>query len=177
MEKSVITLSDLILENSGGELDLLLRSFLCEKNPSIESFLHNKAILQEDQDGARTTLIFDDISNDIIGYYTIKLQTFNFTNASGKQRKSLAGSKEANSFLAILIAKLGRADKYKGIVKGSEILAYALSSCDEIKRLTAEKVVCVEFVDEPTLLKFYTDNQFIPLQRNENNLNIHFRKI
>ncbi|TYR78451.1 hypothetical protein FZC66_19400 [Priestia megaterium] len=155
----------------------MLRSFSCVKNESIESFLHSKAILQEVEDRARTTLIVDDDTGDIVGYYTLKIESFMFTDASGKNRKRLAGNKDATNFNCILIAKIGRSDKYKGKVSGDEILNAALYSCSRIKFMTATKIVCVEYIDEPRLMEFYERNGFIYFQRNGNGLNISFIKI
>lgn len=166
-----------LIPKGRAELDKMLRSFSCEINESIESFLHNKAILQEEEDGARTTLVIDDDTGDIVGYYTLKLENFLFTNASGKTRKSLAGNKNATSFTCILIAKIGRSDKYKGVVSGDEILNAALYNCSIIKLMTATKLVCVEYIDEPRLIEFYENNEFKNVQRNENGLNISFIKI
>lgn len=179
-------LLDLILENgeelsaeglSEEELSKMLGSFSCDVNESIESFLHKKAILQDIEHRARTTLIVDDNSGDVVGYYTLKIESFIFTEASKKNKEKLAGNKDADYFNCILIAKIGRSDKYKGIVSGREILDAALYSCSQIKDMTATKVVCVEYVDEPALREFYDENGFKYLQRNENDLNISFIKI
>ena len=166
-----------LIQVGGDELQKMLRSFCCVKNNSIESFLHDKAVLQEKEDRARTTLILDDDTGYIVGYYTLKIESFVFTNASGKVRKQLAGKKEAAYFNCILIAKIGGSDKYKGKVKGEEILKAALYSCSTIKMMTAIKIVCVEYIDEPVLKEFYEKNEFKNFQRNENGLNISFIKI
>ena len=166
-----------LIPKGRAELDKMLRSFSCEINDSIESFLHTKAILQEEEDRARTTLVVDDDTGDIVGYYTLKMESFVFTNASGNNRKKLAGNKAAATFNCILIAKIGRSDKYKGRVSGDVILNAALYNCSVIKLMTATKVVCVEYIDEQKLKDFYENNGFTYFQRNENGLNISFIKI
>ncbi|GAA0442103.1 hypothetical protein GCM10008983_18980 [Lentibacillus halophilus] len=171
-----VPLIDLI-ESDGEELNTMLHSFSCEMNKSIESFLHCKAIKQENEDNARTTLIIDDHTGDIVGYFTLLIENFSFTDASNNNRKELAGSKVATDFNCILIAKIGRSDKYKYKVEGSEILKAAIYKCSLIKDMTAIKLVCVEYKDEPKLEEFYKKNGFKQLQRNENGLNIRFLKI
>jgi|SRR5690625_373592 len=171
-----IPLIDLI-KQGGDELNNMLHSFSCEINGSIEDFLHNKAIKQEKEDNARTTLIIDDETGDIVGYFTVLIENFLFTDASRNNRKKLAGDKDATSFNCILIAKIGRSDKYKGMVSGSEILDAAIYTCSLIKGMTATKLVCVEYVNEPNLVQFYENNDFKYLQQNENGLNISFLKI
>lgn len=180
MEKPTLIPIPLIklIENKGGdELNDMLHSFSCEVNKSIEGFLYNKAVTQEKEDRARTTIIIDEKTGDIVGYFTILIESFLFTEASGRNRKRVAGNKDATSFNCILIAKIGRSDKYKGKVSGSEILEGALYNCSLIKGMTATKVVCVEYIDEPNLFKFYEENHFKFLQKNHNGLNISFLKI
>ena len=171
-----IPLKDLIGEG-GDNLNRMLHSFSCEVNESIERFLHEGAVQQEKETRARTTLMVDRDTGNIAGYFTILVENFNFTTASGKNRKRIAGDKRAAGFNCILIGKIGRSDKYKGKVPGSEILKAAIYTCSLINDLTAMKVVCVEYEDKPKLKHFYEENKFKLLQENENGLNISFLKI
>lgn len=172
-----IPLQDLIAQG-GDSLDNMLHSFTCGVNKSIEDFLYNNATRQEKESNARTTLIIDEGSGDAVGYFTLLIANFTFTDgASGKDKKKVAGSKEATSFNCILIAKIGRSDKYKGKVSGANILEAAIYNCSLVKDMTATKLVCVEYIDEPNLTKFYEDNGFKYLQKNKNELNISFLKI
>ncbi|MFB5688109.1 hypothetical protein [Bacillus cereus] len=177
MEKSIISLSN-VIEEWGGDVDDYLRSFKCEVNDSIESYLHNKAILHEREDAARTSLLVEEATSKIIGYFTLNTKIFEFTTASGNNRKRLAGNKGATSFVTMLIAKLGRSDEFKGIVPGQEVLEAALYNCSIIKELSATKIVCVEYNDKQFLKCFYEEqNGFTLLQRNQNGLNCSFIKI
>lgn len=168
-----------MIEVLGGDVDDYLRSFKCEVNESIEYYLHNKAVLHEKEDTARTSLLVEEETGNIIGYFTLATKIFDFTSASSaKNRKRLTGNKQANSFSTILIAKIGRNDDYKGLVPGKEVLEASLYNCTLIKDLCATKVVCVEYNDEPFLKEFYeVQNGFTYLQRNHNNLNVSFIKI
>lgn len=172
-----IPLSELLKEDEE-ILNKMLHSFTCGVNKSIERFLHKRAINQEKEDKARTTLMVDRKTGQVVGYFTVLIEGFYFTRASGKNRKKIAGDKHAESFLCILIGKIGRSDAYKGKVSGDDILEAAIYNCSIIKSLTATKVVCVEYEDIPELKEFYENNDFTLLQRNEdNNLNISFLKI
>ena len=167
-----------MIEVLGGDIDNYLRSFKCEVNKSIESYLHNKAVLHEREDTARTSLMVEEETGNIIGYFTLTTKIFDFTSASGKNRKRLTGNKQANSFPTLLIAKIGRSDDYKGLVFGNEVLEASLYNCNLIKDLCATKVVCVEYEDEPFLKEFYEEqNGFTYLQKNQNNLNVSFIKL
>lgn len=166
----VISLSSLIeASNSSEELQEYLSTFQCKKNSDVETFLHDKAIENECASRSRTNLVVDeDNDNEIIGYFTILIKDFNFTTASGESRRKLTGNKKAQAFPTILIAQLGRADKYKGKVSGSEILHLALGNCQLIHNLSALRVVCVEYDDTEYLKRFYPENGFKELQLNEN---------
>ena len=174
----VISLNNLI--NSTEEIEEVedyLKTFKCVKNGSVETYLHSKAILNEKSRVSRTSLIIDENNhNDIIGF-TILIKSFNFTTASGKNRKKLGGNKSATSFQTILIAKIGRADAYKGIVSGSKVLELTLENCKLIDELSAIRIVCVEYEDIPYLKTFYPENGFTELQKNETNLNISFLRL
>lgn len=176
----VISLSSLIeaSDNERGDIEEYLRSFVCEVNENVELFLHNKAIDNELRDFGRTSLVVDEKNNnEIIGFFTITTKPFEFTTASGTTRKRLTGNSKATVFQTILIAQLGRSDNYKGIVTGAEIMQIALSNCNKIYNLSALKVVCVEYDDTEYLQKFYPENGFKELQRNENGLSISYLRL
>jgi len=178
MEMEVISLSSLIEGPiEGRDVEEYLHSFICEKNESVESFLHNKAITNETEQHGRTSLVIDSSTQDIIGYFTLTIKPFNFTTASGKNRRKLAGDKVATVFQTILIAKLGRSDAYKGIVSGSNILQLALENCNAINRLAALRIVCVEYEEIEYLKWFYPNNGFTELQHNENGLIISYLRL
>lgn len=162
-----------------GRVNDYLSSFSCEKNKDVESFLHNKAIENEKRDLSRTSLVIDEDNNhEIIGYFTVLIKSFDFTNVSGTKRKQLTGNKKASSFNAILVGQLARSDAYKDIVSGKQILDLTIEHCKNfIKSTTAMKVVCVEFEDIEPLHTFYESNQFKVLQKNENGLIISYTVI
>jgi hypothetical protein len=146
-----------------------LSSFLCEKNKDVEKYLHSGAIYSENRDFSRTTIVIDEKNNNnIIGYFTLLVKNFSFKeDVSGSIKNKLTGSKKSSSFVTVLIAQLGRADTYKGIVDGSVILELALQHCKQINELSAVKVASVEYGDIGPLKKFYSDNGFNFLQKNE----------
>jgi hypothetical protein len=167
----LVSLNSLIeaAELEGGGLHAYLSSFVCEKNSYVELYLREKAVDSEKRGFTRTVLIIDEKQkNDIIGYFTLLIRNFDFTNVSGSIKQRLVGDKRATAFLAILIAQLGRSDIYKGKVSGSEILEFALERCSTINELSAIKIACVEYENTPKLVEFYEDNDFKVLQNNDN---------
>jgi hypothetical protein len=167
----VISLSSLIDADAseGREVQSYLSSFACEINPDVETYLHEKAIESEKRGHTRTVLVIDETqNNDIIGYFTLMIKSFDFTDVSGTTRAKLTGNKRATSFVTILIAQLGRSDSYKGKISGNDILELALEQCSLVNKLSAIKIACVEYENNAKLTKFYEDNQFKVIQKNIN---------
>ncbi|MDN3451660.1 hypothetical protein QMA09_15785 [Planococcus sp. APC 3906] len=162
-----------------GVLAKYLSSFHCEKNSDVESFLHNKAVNNEKRSFTRTFLVTDETKdNDIIGYFTLMVKPFNIlSNVSRGTRLSLANDKQAEVFNTILIAQLGRADSYIGIVSGKEILELALQHCELLNRLSALRIVCVEYDDVAVLNQLYENAGFKFLQISENGLKLGYLRI
>ncbi|MCM3732746.1 hypothetical protein M3196_13915 [Fictibacillus nanhaiensis] len=153
--------------NEERELNDYLSSFICRKNYDVQSFLHNYAISNEERSFTRTSLVIDEENNnDIIGYFTLLVKEFDFSEVSGTTRKKLTNRKDADVFNSILIAQLGRSDSYKGRVSGKDILELALHNCKLIFDLSALRVVCVEYEPIPILNDFYLSNGFYFLQEN-----------
>ncbi|WP_106496384.1 hypothetical protein [Lentibacillus sp. Marseille-P4043] len=176
----IISLSSLIHadKTDGREVQKYLSSFACKQNTDVQSYLHNKAANSEKRGFSRTTLIIDDENNnDIIGYFTLLIKNFDFTDVSGTIKSKLTGNKKATSFTTILIAQLGRADSYKGKVTGGQILEIALERCSLINELSAVRVACVEYEDIEPLHKFYSENEFKIIQKNDNGYLISYVRL
>ncbi|WP_377890418.1 hypothetical protein [Alkalihalobacillus sp. R86527] len=168
----IISLSSL-LGVSGEEETLCnyLSRFSTCQNKDVESFLHNKAIYNEKRAFTRTSLIVHPSNKDIVGYFTLLIKPFHFsTDVSKSTRRKLTGDKNASTFNTILIGQLGRNDQYKGIVKGKEILQFALENCERIYDLSALQIVCVEYQENKELIEFYQSNEFTIIQQNESGL-------
>lgn len=168
----IISLSSLIGVSGEEETlyDYLSRFSTC-KNKDVESFLHNNAIPNEKRSLTRTSLIIHPTHKDIVGYFTLLIKPFHFSEeVSGNTRRKLTGDKNAITFNTILIAQLGRNDHYKQVVKGNEILDYALENCQRIFDLSALRIVCVEFQENIELMEFYHRNDFKVIQQNESGL-------
>ncbi|WLR52014.1 hypothetical protein LC040_03625 [Bacillus tianshenii] len=173
-------MSLLSLVDAGNEEDLIdyLQSFKCEKNKDVESFLHTKSINNEKRSFTRTSLVIDEDDDNIIGYFTLVIKPFNLeSNVSGSLRKILTSNKKAEVFNSVLIAQLGRADKYRGIISGEQVLKLALENCLLINELSALRIVTVEYDGHPFLNDFYLRNEFKILQHNKNGKVLAFLKL
>ncbi|MFK4998947.1 hypothetical protein ACI2OX_21590 [Bacillus sp. N9] len=175
----VISLSSLIEAGEESEVRDYLSSFSCSLNPGVENFLKNQAIESERRDFARTSLVTDEENNnDIIGYFTLMNKQFDFAaSVSNSMKQRLAFSKHASSISTILIAQLGRADRYNGKVSGSKLLMLALENCEIIYRVLGMRIVCVEYEPIDKLDYFYSNNSFTYLQQNSNGNNLAFLRM
>lgn len=174
--KTVSLNSLLKAENEPEALKRFLSTFKCEKNMDVQNYLHYMAIESEKRSFSRTTLVINH-DHQIVGYFTLLIKDFVFIDVSKTIRKQLTGSKNATSFITILIAQLGRSDLYKDKIKGELILNLALEKCQAINNLSALRVVCVEHDDNENLNKFYEENDFKKLQTNINKKVMRFVRL
>lgn len=175
----VISLLSLIEAGEKSEVRDYLSSFSCSLNSGVENFLKNQSIENEKRGMTRTFIIIDEENNnDIIGYFTLMNKQFEFAEGVSKSvRQKIAFNKHALSVSTILIAQLGRADQYKGIIPGSEILRLALENCKIVYRTIGMRIVCVEYEPIDKIEKFYLNNSFKFLQKNPNGLRLAFLRL
>ena len=112
--------------------------FFCIREPDIEHFLKNKAVLFEKLGNSRTFLIFNDDEDEfkILAYYTLGLQVLKVPEEllSGSKTKYLDGfsskrkGKIITEFPTILIGQLGKNDLYEDYITGSEVMHYCLAT-------------------------------------------------
>ncbi len=154
---------------SEADLKALLNTFTCSANPDVQNFLHDKAIESENRRSVRTYLVVD--NNEIVGYFSLRIETFDFhENVSKSLRRNISGNKHAERFQTLLIAQLGRSDKYRKQVPGKDILLRALNTCIYFaSELGGVYSAVVEYDDVPFLHGFYENEGFKFIQQNPNN--------
>ena len=118
-----------------------ISKFKTSSNPSIASYLQDKALSLNKQNSIRTYLLIDSDTSELIGYFCLKIVIM-----------------KNNEFPSLLITKLARDDQYKGLVSGKTILEYAFSIAYDIYKKTALKHVCVDWYDHFKLEKFYCED-------------------
>lgn len=182
---SVYGISDIddVIKELGLDMRDYLNSLTIKNNPNIQDFFRNHAILRDKDDTCRTFLVIDSESNpqdNIVGYFSVTVTYRKINNSVSKNLKKKISSSvvKTNIFSSILITKLGRSDKYKGIVEGSVIMKCALDKCYEIYELTGLRHVCVDFYNNEFLEDFYLNKSgFIKYQDDpETNMNYCFYK-
>lgn len=181
----IVRLSDLITNftDEDGEIDKeqihnILGDFYCPHNKDVEMFLHEKALLFNQQSIARTHLVMLQKKGKLIlaGYFALALKTFvvknnDDTKLSKNLRRRVGNFGQYNNELlqwtisAPLIGQLGKNYKYDNIIDGATLLRYA---CEEVKKaqvIVGGKFVYLECEDKPKLISFYEDNGFVDFGR------------
>jgi len=136
----------------------VLSAFSCKRDKDVESFLKEKAVVQEKKHISRTYLIFSTgPDSELLAYFTIAVSSMNMTGlVCSKElwKKMNVNEDVAQSYL---IGQMGKRD---GSIPGLGKLA--LSSAIELIKEANKRVGCrVIRVDcKPSLIKYYADNGF-----------------
>ena len=111
-----------------------ISKFKTSSNPSIASYLQDKALSLNKQNSIRTYLLIDSDTSELIGYFCLKIVIIKFEiNVSKNIKKKISSdAMKNNEFPSLLITKLARDDQYKGLVSGKTILEYAFSIAYDI---------------------------------------------
>lgn len=167
---------------TGNELVNSLSAFRNSKNPEIEEFLQEKAMLYESR-RLCTTYIFADEDAlkqqklKVEGYFTLshKILELNASLSNRKRKKLFHGFSDGGDAVpVILIGQLGKYidtehDVY-GHVSGTELLDEAFAIINQV----SEKIVCTcvmlecEDADNAKLHQFYQNYGFEALQKRGN---------
>ena len=138
--------------------------------------MKDKAIRFEKSDVSRTFLVLDEEELfteeekfKIIGYFALSLKSIEIPENMGKsKRRKLDGiNKNCTSIICYLIGQLGKDDMYGKVIRGKEILNYALESLVNVKSVIGKRVVLVECEKQEKLKKFYQNNEFEYIGDNE----------
>jgi hypothetical protein len=154
--------------------DALLQ-FKCERDEDLQSFLHNKAIPFDIKDKTRTYLILDDDEfykhkNIVIhGYFSLAMKVLTVPDdLSNNQRKKLDGkySNIENGISAFLIGQLGKSDLHKDKLNGRQMILAAMNIIKEAQDRVGGRVVYLECLNKPGLIRFYESNGFSVFRKN-----------
>jgi hypothetical protein len=130
----------------------------------VESFLREKAIVQEKKHISRTYLIFAiGKEPELVAYFTIAVSSMNVTEleCSNEMRKKM----NINNDLAqsYLIGQIGKSDgSQKGL--GKFVIKHAIDRIEEANAKVGCRLIRLDC--KPSLVKYYTDNGFTLARRN-----------
>lgn len=155
------------------QLNDLLSSFKCKKDASLSEFLVRNAVVFEKRHIARTYLVVNNVAHDfaLLGYYTILLKVFyidesvTLTNSKLKSLGTFSNDPK-REYPAFLIGQLAKSDAFNVLERG-EILEYVLSDLKLLHSKIGGKVIYLECIDNPVLIKYYNEFGFDVLLDNE----------
>lgn len=140
------------------ELQAYLRTFVCSRDWDREDYLHNKAIVFEKKDMARTYLAIMD--GRIAGYYTLSIRCLRVPEDQGVSKslgKKMNIDPDNSVAQSYLLGQLGRADySYRGM--GADLLEDAIAQVKKANLIVGCRVVRVDCLDE--LIPYYEQHGF-----------------
>jgi len=148
-------------------LSKTLSSFSCERDKDVESFLKDKAIMYEKRHLSRTYLMFaENETRDLDAYFTVAVSSMDVSSleCSNELRKKMnINDGFAQSYL---IGQLGKRDGSPSGLGRSALLC----AMEVIKGANLKAGCRVVTLDcKPSLVKYYADNGFADVGKNEKN--------
>ena len=154
-----------LLSAAGPEaLSEMISSFSCKMDKDVETFLKEKAIVQEKKQISRTYLIFaDDLKAELAAYFTLAVSSMdaNGIECSNELRKKMnINNGFAQSYL------IGQLGKHDGSQKG--LGRFAIFHALELIKGANARVGCrlLRLDCKPSLVRYYTDNGFTHIGSN-----------
>jgi hypothetical protein len=144
----------------------MLSKFSCKRDTDVESFLKEKAIIQEKKHISRTYLIFDfTVGPELMAYFTLAVSTMDVTNLECSkeiQKKMNINRGMAQSYL---IGQLGRCD---GSPKG--LGRFAMDQATDRIIAANLNVGCrvIRIDCKPSLVGYYEDHGFVFARHSSN---------
>ncbi len=158
-----------------GKASEVISDFCCPRNPDVEDFLKDKALVFSRQRIASTYLVFASYKErqTLVGYFALASKHFHIDSQKpgGISKRLLkriskfaVRDRELNKYIvsAPLIGQLGKnyADGHDALITGDELLKIACDTVREALRIIGGKLVYLECEDIPSLIRFYEENGF-----------------
>lgn len=160
-EEPIIPLSELLKNDEVLSLvERTLLSFRCEKNSDEEDFLHNKAILYERRNKARTYLVFDNNYNNLLGYFTVAFKSIDLQNVSETKKKDMTAGENVETYSAYLIGHIAKNSNSYINIDGDQLLQEAKNVIAEARDLIGGRLIYIDCKDIEKLKCFYLKNGF-----------------
>ncbi|OBV29903.1 hypothetical protein BKN38_08320 [Helicobacter sp. CLO-3] len=156
--QKIVSLNYLLQNQKEDEVAGILEGFICSRNLELQKFINFKAIKYEKSCATRTFLVF--LNSTFQGFFSIALNVFQTQNLSRNLIKKLSPFHHPSAqFLpCIIIGQLGKSDK--SIIKGADLLDYAMSIAIKINQYAGTKFVLIDSVNKEKVIKFYERHNF-----------------
>lgn len=175
-----VNLTDVIKTVGKDAAKKCLSGYSCPKNPDIEDYMHNKAIVFAEQGISSTHIVSTSFKGNtvIVGFYALTNKVFTIRNAyapNANWRRRLNRFSEYNKEMKChmlslpLIGQLGKnyANGYDNLISGDELLMLACKRIKSMQRDFGGKIAYVECEDVPFLIHFYQSNGFVLFGKRE----------
>lgn len=164
MHYKVIPLRKLLNSVPEERISDIISHFKCTRDKDVEMYLKNEAITHDKRHVSRTYLIFStDNAINLVAYFSIAVNSFETKKlmCSDKLRRKL--NLNRNLAQSYLIGQIGKVD---GAPKG--LGDFAIHSAINLLKSVNSKVGCrvVRLDCKDALIKYYSDNGFIPIGKN-----------
>ncbi|MDR0851768.1 MAG: hypothetical protein LBN36_04685 [Clostridiales Family XIII bacterium] len=167
----LIRLQDQIISSKPELLDRQIREFCCAKDPDVEAFLKEKAVLFERSGISRTYLfvVNDNERSNIVAYFSIAITATNFEGVSKSRKTHVLGATPYRDFLdhfgGLLVAQLARDDSYTpNDINGIELINAAEKTVEQGRFYLGGRVLYLDC--RHPLIALYEKSDF-KLLRNE----------
>lgn len=151
----IFSLGDLL---EGGytekELSPFFNAFRCKREKDLEIFLRTKAVMYDNTNLGKTSLIIDKEAFErgefkIMAFFTIGQTSIDISELSKTRKKKLLGSvpgrDKLKSYQAFLIGQLGRSDDYSSQdISGEIILNECYAEIQRVQRLIGGRLLLLE---------------------------------
>ena len=160
----LVSLTELLKTKSKSQVKKLLKTFKCNLNKDIESFLLHKAILFEKKLRVKTYLIIE--NNNLIAYFSIGLTSLNNENISNEIIEFLIGErKQPLSIPCFLIGQLGKSDLILDKKIGDFLLEEAIKKILISNEILGGRFILLDAINHTKILRFYCKNGFFPIEK------------
>ena len=175
MNEDTIRLSELLAVYGKDKVAEYLKGFRCNKDPDLQIFLHEKAIMYEDKGRSRTYLFIDSENKRIIGYVTLSLTKIRVSSKSslvkGVIRKMDLNDGETVGYLIGQMAKDDSVEEQMG----HRMLSFAKSMLHKSYMQNGGRVICIDC--KGPLVDYYRKEGFLTVEPDPNEKNGLYRLV
>lgn len=152
-----------------GILRKLICTFKCKLNPDFEKFLINNAIEFAKKKQSITYLIFDKLTLNFVGYFTLISKPIIcndislFSNRERNKIKRVAQfDNNTNNYIfsAYLIAQFGKNDLYKTEISGHDLFKCTMDVLKKIQNQIGGTIIFLESIKNEKVKSFYYNEGF-----------------
>jgi hypothetical protein len=163
-------LAGIIRRRQESELNAAFAAFSC-KDKDVENFLKTKAMEHERRNKSRTYLLLDETEKQrILAYFTLSLKILTFSPELSKTvvQKIDGFNKNAKAAPVLLIGQFGKDSTLTVELSGNYLMSLCKYHLSNAQKTVGGRIVLAECLPTVPVIRFYEQNGFKFLQRDEN---------